>query len=251
MSHLDDLKDAMATPPDFAAQPVDLATIMKAGGRVRRRRRLAVSAASGLAVAALLVGGAQLTGLAAGPGPGTGFPAAGGGSPTTQPAPSAPASAATPASTPASADNPPPFGQVVTTGTGKWVLYAVAIDDNKLPKVTFGLMAGLRAADGTITAVVETNEIAGSDRSAGFHAIEGSMNADGRDTPAFGYYVGPAVKITGVVGGKPRTAGMGTWSEDSSVHFFWFAPKASVSKLAAYDKNGHRLPAGNNSVAMG
>jgi hypothetical protein len=177
--------------------------------------------------------------------------------------PSAP-SAATPtpaesASAPAPADpgsgddgaSTPPDGDVVPTGIKNWVLYAVAIKEKALPKTHFGLMAGTRAADGKLTGVVETNETSGSDRSPGFHAIEGTMNVNNQDSPTFGYYSGPATKITGKVGGKIVTAGEATWSKDSSIHFFWFAPKATVTKLAAYDKNGHRLPAGHSGIGVG
>ena len=48
MTRLEDLKDAMHSPPDFQPAPVDLRQVMTAGGRVRRRRRLALGGASAL-----------------------------------------------------------------------------------------------------------------------------------------------------------------------------------------------------------
>jgi hypothetical protein len=53
MNHLDDLRDALQSPPGFVAGELDLGAIMAAGGRRRRVHRLAASAAAGLAVAVL------------------------------------------------------------------------------------------------------------------------------------------------------------------------------------------------------
>jgi hypothetical protein len=157
-----------------------------------------------------------------------------------------------PSGRPSSAEPPTHvLGDVVTTGYGKWVLYAVEISDSAIPHTSFGLMAGVHGADGSVKGVVETNETTGSDKSPGFHAIEGSMDVDGKTSPTFGYYVGPAAKITGVAGGKTLTAGEAAWSKNSAVHFFWFGSSASISKLAAFDKSGHKLPTGNASIGVG
>ena len=113
-------------------------------------------------------------------------------------------------------------------------------------------MAGRRTADGALTEDVITNETSGSDRAPGFHAVQGSMNVNGRQTPTFGYYVGAAKKITAKAHGKTLTAGQSTWSEDPSVRIFWFAPMVSgIEKLTSLDKNGKRLPAGNAGVGVG
>jgi hypothetical protein len=234
MSRLDDLKDAMAAPPDFTAQPVDLGTIMTTGGRIRRRRRLGVTAASGLAVAVLLVGGTQLFGTAASPG--LELPAGAPGSAV--PSPSRPPAGKV-------------LGQVESTGYGSWVVYAVGVNDTAIPGTTFGVMAGVRKADGSVKGVIETNEANGPGKSPGFHAVEGAMEAGGKTNPTFGYYVGPATKITGVAGGRPVTAGRAVWSEDPSVQFFWFGTAKQVSKLTAFDKSGKKLAAGSNTVGVG
>ena len=46
---------------------------------------------------------------------------------------------------------------------------------------------------------VMANETEGSDKAPGFHAVQGSMEIDQGVTPTFGYYAGPAAKITGEV----------------------------------------------------
>ena len=238
MTNLDDLVDAMGSPPDFAAQPVDLLAVMAAGGRIRRRRRVVVGAASALAVAALLVGGAQVAEWAA--------PAARGG-------PAQTADQPTPAK---SVPTDGALGAIVHTGINvkgaEWLLYATPVDDPALPHTDFGIMLGWKKAGGELTGEVMANESEGSDRAPGFHAVEGSMNVNGRDTPTFGYYVGPARKITGRAQGKTLTAHQATWSEEPSVQIFWFPTTAErVEKLTALDKNGRRLPTGHSDVGVG
>jgi hypothetical protein len=49
MTDLDDLKDALHAPPGFAPRALDLDGVMAAGGRIRRRRRLATAAGAALA----------------------------------------------------------------------------------------------------------------------------------------------------------------------------------------------------------
>src|SRR4051812_27626933 len=67
MTELDELRDAMESPPDFVPIGLDLDHVMAAGGRIRRRKRVATVAASGVAVVALLVAGGQLGNLGAAP----------------------------------------------------------------------------------------------------------------------------------------------------------------------------------------
>jgi hypothetical protein len=174
----------------------------------------------------------------------------------------APASSAAPAtdlpkagtSSPAG-DAPAPLGKVVETGVkakdGTWVLYAVPVEEKVLKNTHFGLMLGRKLADGTITADVVTNETSGSDRAKGFHAGQGSMNVNGRDTLTFGYYVGAATRITAKAHGKTLTAKQAVWSQDKSVVFYWFPPKSSVSGLKAYGSNGRALTAGNTGIGVG
>jgi hypothetical protein len=246
MNDLDDLKDALQSPPGFVAGSLDLDAIMTAGGRRRRVHRLAVSAASGLAVAALLAGGALVAARDDRGAPAPLPPAAGSTSPSPSPLPT-------------DADVRAPLGKVVSTGLrakqGTWVLYAVAVDEKVLPETHFGIMAGRRMADGSFTSDVVSNETSGSDRARGFHALQGAMNVNGEDVPAFGYYVGPASRITASAGGKAVRAGVGVWSEDPSVVMFWFDPAkirgTKLTKLAAFDKNGKRLYAKNTGFGVG
>jgi hypothetical protein len=163
--------------------------------------------------------------------------------------PSAPAPDPSPES-----DTPKPLGQVIETGlaakSGKWVLYGVPVKD--MPKIHFGIMLGHRAGSGDVVGDVMTNETVGSDRSPGFHAAEGSMEIDAGKSLTFGYYAGPATKITAKSHGKTVTAKQAAWSKDSSVIVYWFpASVTGVSGLKAYDKAGHALPAGHTGIAVG
>jgi hypothetical protein len=166
------------------------------------------------------------------------------------PAKSAPASSAP---DPSAAN---PLGDVISTGitakTGEWVFYAQAIKEKVLPKTHFGIMAGRRLPSGDLTADVMANESQGSDRAPGFHAVQGSMELDAGKSPTFGYYVGPASKITAQAGGHTVTAKHAVWSEDPSVVVFWFAPSVSgIGKLAAFDKAGKKLTTGNSGIGVG
>jgi hypothetical protein len=248
MNHLDDLRDALQSPPGFAAGELDLGAIMAAGGRRRRAHRLAVSAASGLAVAVLLAGGGLLAARDVR------------GAPVPIP-PAAEATHGSPSASPLPTDAGvrPPLGGVISTGLtakhGTWVLYAVAVDEKALPQTRFGIMAGRRMADGSFTSDVITNETSGAGTAPGFHAAQGPMNVDGEDVPAFGYYVGPAARITVAAGKKTVEAGLATWSEDPSVVIFWFDPAkirgAKLTKLAAFDRNGRRLYGKNAGFGVG
>jgi hypothetical protein len=160
--------------------------------------------------------------------------------------------APTPAPTP-SADGPSTpaqaLGTVIDTGlkakTGDWVFYLVAIKEPQLPKTHFGLMLGRRLPDGTLTADVVTNETSGSDLAKGFHAGQGSMAVDGGTTPTFGYYVGPAAKITAKAHGKTVTAGQAISSKYPGVRVYWFAPGVSgITGVTAYDTAGRKISSG-------
>jgi hypothetical protein len=163
------------------------------------------------------------------------------------------------AATPAAPSLPPtpaptgpvdqPIGTVVDTGlkakTGTWVFYLVAVKDRQIPKTHFGLMLGRRLPGGTLTADVVTNETSGSDLAKGFHAGEGSMAVEGGTTPTFGYFVGPAAKITAKSHGKTVTAGQAISSKYPSVRVYWFAPGVSgITGVTAYDKAGKKISAG-------
>jgi hypothetical protein len=217
MTELDDLKAALHEPPDFAPRPLDLAAVMSTGGRIRRRRRLAVGAAGALAVLVLLVGGNAVLQR---PDTGNGTVAA-----ATE--------------------------TVVRTGIeaddGEWVLYAkpVVLDGN--PDVTFGVMLGRSIAGGEPVDAVMSNEVEGSGLAPGFHAVEGRMDTEAGTIPTFGYYAGPAVKITAEVDGVTVTLDQAALSD--GIQVFWVA--GDVKDLTAYDSEGRKLPEGNNTPGVG
>lgn len=270
MNDLDDLRDAMHSTPGFEPRPLDLTQVMAAGGRMRRRRRITVGAASGLAVLVLLVGGAQLARpgtaqpagqVAAGAPAGTEPPGTeppGTEPPGTEPAGTEPSAGATVEDPAPTVDRP--LGAVVDTGLTveglPRVLWMQHIDEPTVPDVALSIIAGRRTADGELLVDVANNEVEGSDRAPGFHAGEAAMVVDGGQTPAFGYYVGPAAKITVVADGRTVRAEHAAWSEDPSVIMFWFSletvkPTSRIGRASAYDADGRRLPAGNPGFAVG
>ncbi|HEV2372378.1 MAG TPA: hypothetical protein VGS19_09420 [Streptosporangiaceae bacterium] len=149
-----------------------------------------------------------------------------------------------------------PYGAVISTGVrnsaGELVFYGVKVHLHELPGTTFGVTGGYRKG-GNLTSDVETNETNGSDLSPGFHAVESALGVNGQSIPEFGYYVGPAAKIIGVAAGKTLQAAQAHWSIDRQVVIFWFplGLRTDVTKLAAYNAAGHRLPTGDNSIHHG
>lgn len=165
------------------------------------------------------------------------------------PAPAAPAAPAALAAAPARAAAPEHevLGDVIPSGLGDLVFYGVKLREPALPHTTFGIMAGARDASGLKDLIV-ANETSGSDKAPGFHAVTGGLNADGHDVPAFGYYVGPAAKITSSSG----VAHQARWSADPNVVVFWFDPGApDPARLKAYDAAGNKLPGGDTGVGHG
>ncbi|MEU7904342.1 hypothetical protein [Actinoplanes sp. NPDC049118] len=241
MNDLDDLREAMNTP-DFQPRPLDLGAVMAAGGRLRRRRRLAVGATSGLAVLALLFGGAQLAR------PDGARPAGTGSSGTGVQV------------TPVEPRQDGAFGDVVDTGMRTngvpRLLWVTELEDPALPDTGIGLVAGRRDADGRLVVDVMSNESAGSDRAPGFHAAQAAMTIGSGPVPAFGYFVGDAARITTTADGRKVTARQATWSEDPSIVLFWFTldqvgTGSRLGRISAYDKDGRRLPAGNAGFGVG
>jgi hypothetical protein len=169
---------------------------------------------------------------------------------TNPPSTKAPSTKAPAPNLPAKPTKAAVLGDIVKTGFGGWVLFATPVKSPVLPKTHFGVMAG-RRSNGTLTGDVITNETNGSDKASGFHAVQGTMEVDGVQTPTFGYYAGPATRITGRAHGKTVTAGHAVWSEDASVIFFWFTPGTTVNSLAAYDKTGKKLPTGHSGGGLG
>ncbi|MFI9449418.1 hypothetical protein [Amycolatopsis sp. NPDC052450] len=170
--------------------------------------------------------------------------------PAPVPAPAAAVPAAEPARSSEEPDNTP-WGDVIGTGVqgdgGELVFYGVKVDLEQLPRTTFGIMAGRRAADGKVTAGTVANEFSGSDKAPGFHAVSGGING----YPSFGYYAGPAAKITAKVDGKGVTAHQAVWSVDPGIVVFWFDSGADPLELAAFDADGKELPAGDTGVGHG
>ncbi|BCJ55450.1 hypothetical protein Asp14428_69250 [Actinoplanes sp. NBRC 14428] len=174
-----------------------------------------------------------------------------------EPAPRSTASAGeVPVSIPEPPVAPDAIGTVIDTGIaakqGTWVFAFVPVKDKELPQTDFGLMAGRRQASGAVSADVMVNEVVGPAKAPGFHGIEGAMEVNGEPTPAFGYYVGAAERITAKAGKRTVTAKIAAWSEDSSVKAFWFAPgTGEVTDVRAFDAAGKALPAGHDVVAVG
>jgi hypothetical protein len=259
MSDLNEFRAALrATDPGL--RPLDIPTIMQAGARVRRRRRLAVGTSSGFAVLALLIGGAQVTGAV-----GRAAPPVPDAAPGAAAAPSSPAATVMASRLQSSAPEPAPtdagaLGRVVATdlpaGGGTWVIHMKRIDNEQLPDITVGIMASRLLPSGELEPLYTANETEGSDRSPGFHAVSASQVIDDATMPAFGYYVGSAAKITGRAGGRTVTAQQARWSEDRNVVLFFFDPRSvppgsDLTRLTAFDANGDRLPTGDATPAVG
>lgn len=236
MNDLDDFRAALRQPPAEPFAEPDLARIMADGTRIRRRRRVLTSSA-GIAAAAAVVLVFVLAVQLRQPAP----------VPVAQP-PSPPTSATTPAT--GAPPERPPIGDVVGTGiqtrAGEIVLFARAVDEPQiLPDIHFGLVAGFRSGT-SLQAALATNEVRGSDRSFGFHATDGGEILQDQLIPVFGYFAGPATRITTTVHGKTVEATLARWTEDPNVVIFWFDPvavpdSASLTPLIAYDTNGKRL----------
>lgn len=154
-----------------------------------------------------------------------------------------------PSATTAAAEIAP---SIITTGikagAGEWVLYTQPINEKAIPKITFGLMLGYSVDGKEPVDAVMANEAEGSDKAPGFHAVQGSMEIDQGVTPTFGYYVGPAAKITAKAGGKTLTAEQSAL--DDSIQVFWFDADG-IKNLTAYDADGEKLPAGNPAPGVG
>ena len=230
---------------------LDVSVIMAKGRRLRRRRRLAVAGGVlclAAAVSGTVTGISQLTR----PAPSLSLhPATSGGSRT------APISVGTAAPAP----SPSRMGRLVPSGIhageGELVFYGVRVHVRQLPKVSFGITAGLRGPSGALTGEVETNETSGSATAAGFHAIEAAMTVGSPavHVPEFGYYAGPAAAITARQGGRLVHASLARWSANPGIVIFWFpattANTSALTGLAAYSATGHQLPAGNTSTGVG
>ncbi|MGN9778646.1 hypothetical protein ACTMS0_23190 [Micromonospora sp. H33] len=242
MNEVDQLRQAMRATERTHRDVLDLSTIMREGRRVRRRRRLAGT--GGVLLSMAVVVGVAVGVL--GPRPPE---------PERQPAPAATAPTH-PTATPSqdeSTEEQQPVGDVVDTGirygSEERIFYFVQVELPQQPQVTIGLVAGRRAADGNLTSDFLANDVEGSDRRPGFHAIGydhvGSVPTKPR-VPTFGYFVGPAKRIVGTVDGRQVTARLARWSRDPQVVIFWFdpeelAPGARLDGIVARDAGGRKL----------
>jgi hypothetical protein len=181
---------------------------------------------------------------------------------TPSPVPSPVPSSEAPRPSPTPTASPVPAGAVIPAGirdqAGELVLFVVRIHLRQLPGTGFGIMAGHRATSGTLTGDVETNETTGSATAPGFHAVESPIETGdpGTAIPEFGYYAGPAAKITASAGGKQVQASIARWSLNPQIVIFWFPATARPSAtaphgLTAYDASGHLLPAGHSTPGNG
>lgn len=152
---------------------------------------------------------------------------------------------------------PPPatvIGDLITTGKhnakGAQAFYFTAIDDAQLPGITFGMMEGNLAADGTHQDCYETNElVAGSLMSPGFHAMSFDQGVDCGWTNTFGYVVGDVDHVTAVVNGQTVVGHVAAWSHDHSVKAFWVNGRGTA--FTAYDAVGNVVATSNLSAGVG
>ncbi|MDG4781066.1 hypothetical protein O7614_15570 [Micromonospora sp. WMMD961] len=253
MSELEQLRHAMRAT-ERPGMVLDLAAVMRDGRRLRTRRRVAgagaATLAAGLAAVVVMVAVDARTGEPSTPDrppPAAAAPPPAGASPT-------PASSLEPTSPPPTiggdVPSPKPLGQVIDSkvrhGADQRVYYVVRVSVPGEPKVTIGLAAGRRLPDGMLTTDILVNDVAGADRSPGFHQIGYDERASAASVPTFGYFVGPAHRITGMVDGRQVDARLARWSVDKQVVIFWFEPTTltpgeRLDGIVARDAAGGRL----------
>ncbi|MEO3770363.1 hypothetical protein [Micromonospora sp. B9E7] len=252
MSELEQLRHAMRATerPDTV---LDLAAVMRDGRRLRTRRRVAgagaATLAAGLAAVVVVVAVDARSGgppTPDRPPPVAIAPSPVGVSPTL-------ARSLEPTPPPPTADDvpsPKPLGQVIDSevrhGVDQRVYYVVRVSVPGEPKVTIGLAAGRRLPDGMLTTDILVNDVQGADRSPGFHQIGYDESSSTAPVPTFGYFVGPAHRITGTVDGRQVDARLARWSVDKQVVIFWFEPTTltpgeRLDGIIARDAAGGRL----------
>ena len=253
----DELRDLMDSPPGFEPVQLDMGYVIAAGGRLRRRRRIAVAAVSGVSVATLLVGGGQLMNVAGGD---TGIaPGSSGASASPMPSDGMP-SGSMPSGVPSAINSSAPgiLGYIVETGQRlddwRWIIYVETVDPDHLNQNVM-LVLG-RTKTGYIndfTRDIVAMDSGQSRLSPGFHAVRQATVVNSRTTPTFGYYAGSPTRITARDSrtGKTVEAHLTSWTgfdprEKAQIFWFDFAQgqtPAALTGLTAYDKDGHKLPA--------
>lgn len=211
---------------------------MVAGARLRRRRRALTGAGAAAAVALVTAGALLVTSLVAG------------------------RSASGPANlgSHAVATSPSPWssdrvGELISSGTtdsaGELVFSIVPINDAQIPQTHFGVVAGHRKPDGTVTDDLAINEVTGSDSAPGFHVIEAPTDINGVMIPEFGYYAGAVARITGLVGSVTVDAHLAPAPGRPGIVVFWFDGDTRPRDITALDARGQWLPAGDTTVGSG
>ncbi len=248
MNDLEDFRTALRGPAVPHGRPAAVDEIMAAGRRLRRRRRWAVASVAAGVTAVVAFGGAAAVQygvagpqqVAAVPGPSSSAPQSPGGMVRTgmrQPAGEV-VFALTPMGRPGSA----------AIGVGVQVCFADAGD--------------------TLTGCRTFSHPAVPEDSPGFHGVVMPDVVEGNNAlPMFGYYVGPAARITAVSDGRAVTARTARqtvpWRQGSDVVLWWFpldqvsGPKGGasgkaddetyprVTDWAARDEQGRPLPTGH------
>ncbi|WP_410812564.1 hypothetical protein [Micromonospora sp. 067-2] len=254
MSESEQLRHAMRVT-ERPGVALDLVAVLRDGRRLRIRRRIAGAGAATLAAGLAVVVGVLVVGAGPDALPTVERP------PSIAAAPTPPAVVSpTPPIEPSFPDSPPPtaerttppspLGKVIDSGirhgTDQRVFFLVPVSVPGQPRVTVGLAAGRRATDGTLTTDVLVNDVRGTDRSAGFHQIGYDEHGSAAPVPTFGYFVGPAKRITGTVDGEQVDARLTRWSVDQQVVVFWFDPAKltpgdRLDGIIARDSRNRRL----------
>lgn len=212
--------------PHFTGPPAALDEIVRKGRRLRARRRVA-SGLAGLAVFSIVAGGGATLWAKTSYGGG-------------DPAPAESAADGLPAGT---------WGEPVETGMtqpgGQVVLMLSFLKTTGMQSV-----GCFEAADRTLHGCRRVEDFTERTFATGFHAIHapGTVPGNGK-LPVFGYFIGPARKITAKADGRTVTAQETVWSENNDVTLFWFpldqvAPDAVLTDWAAYGAEGKPLPTG-------
>lgn len=243
MNDLDEFRAALHGPPETQGRPAPLGDIIHAGKRLRRRRRI-VTAVVAAAALAVIGGGTGIVYQASRPV--NVVPAEGLYSPAGS------------------------WGAAAETGIQqKAGQFVITFYRSAEAPETLGFRGCWAGPDGAVDA--DDCYVSGMepDRTPGFHSISVPQNINGQDQPMFGYFVGPAEKITAKKDGKTITAETAVWSEDPDIVMFWFpfdqyspseiksdangkfASAPELTGWAAADEDGTKLPIGDPQPAAG
>ncbi|WP_051799557.1 hypothetical protein [Catenuloplanes japonicus] len=255
MNEHDLIRHDLQADADLPYGAPDLDAIMRTGRGLRRRRT--ATAVSAAALVLVTVTGVALTIDRPTAGNGTVTPVADAPSVVTTTPESPP-----PTPEPTRATAAPIPEQNFRTGLqldggGELVMRVHAVEHPQLPQTRFGIAACRLDSGGATQVLIVTNETDVSDVAPGFHAIEAPMNVKDTLVPEFGYYAGPAERITGVVPGA-GTVEAGTAVAKvagTMIVLFWFDPAVTgpepVADLRALDENGKDLPGGDTRAGRG